>query len=78
MHFLNPHSTSLEYFTVTPPVATYIMDAPQHKTECIDKNKIKMVDWIKYHSQLQTTNNIICVFMSKGFLESIATLFCQR
>ena len=35
MHFLNPHPTSLEYFTVTPPVAAYITDAPQHKTECM-------------------------------------------
>ena len=33
MHFLNPHPTGLEYFMVTPPVAAYITDAPQHKTE---------------------------------------------
>ena len=33
MHFLNPHLTSLEYFMVMPPVAAYITDAPQHKTE---------------------------------------------
>ena len=34
MHFLNPHPTSLEYSMVTPPVAAYITDAPQHETEC--------------------------------------------
>ena len=33
MHFLYPHPTSLEYFTVTPLVAAYITDVPQHKTE---------------------------------------------
>ena len=35
-----------------------------------DKNKNKdgaqNVDWIKYHSQLQTTNNIIYVCLSSG------------
>ena len=33
MHFLNPHPTSLDGFTMMPPIATYITDAPQHKTE---------------------------------------------
>ena len=36
------------------------------------------MDWIKYHSHLQTTNNIICVFMSMGFLESIICVFMSK
>ena len=33
MHFLNPHPTSLGGFTMMPPIATYITDAPQHETK---------------------------------------------
>ena len=34
MHFLNPHPTSLDGFTTMPPIATYIIDVPQHETKC--------------------------------------------
>ena len=39
-------------------------------TDCYsdDKNKInvviEMLSWIKYHNQLQSTNNILCVCLS--------------
>ena len=36
MHFLNPHLTSLNGFAAIPPIATYITDVPQHKTEHAD------------------------------------------
>ena len=43
-----------------------------------DKNKInvemEMLSWIKYHNQLQSTNNILCVCLSQGFLKSVVSV----